>query len=76
MGHDEVKEIKKLFTELQSNLNQKFDQIDKRFEQVDLRFDQVDKRLEKISKDIESIERVTKFREMYENIDRLAKQGV
>ena len=60
MSQDEMKELKRLFTDLQSNINS--------------RFDAIDGRLEKISKDIESIDKVTGFREMSENIDRFTKK--
>jgi hypothetical protein len=62
MRQDETNELEKMFSGLKTTLNQ--------------RFDTTDNKLEKISKDIESIERVTRFRESYENIDKFAKQIV
>ena len=61
MSHDEIKELKNMLEGLQNGMNQ--------------RFDTIDRKLEKISNDIESIERVTKFREIFENIDRFAKHS-
>jgi hypothetical protein len=62
MRQDETNKLEKMFSGLKTTLNQ--------------RFDTIDNKLQKISKDIESIERVTRFREIYENIDKFAKQSV
>ncbi len=38
--------IKEEITDLEKNIDKRFEQIDKRFEQIDKRFEQIDKRLE------------------------------
>ena len=76
MSHDEMNELKRLVSELQFNINSRFDAVDSRLDAVDSRLDAVDSRLGTISKDIESINKITMFREVSDNIDRFAKQIV
>ncbi|MHA4843689.1 hypothetical protein ACX0G7_05985 [Flavitalea antarctica] len=62
MSRGDMNELKRLVSELQFNINS--------------RFDAVDSRLDTISKDIESINKITMFREVPDNIDRFARQIV
>jgi len=67
----ELKEFEKRvdsrFTELKSDMDKRFEEVNKRFEQVDKRFEQIDKRFEQIE---------LKFDKLIERIDTRIDAGM
>jgi len=67
----ELKEFEKRvdsrFTELKSDMDKRFEEVNKRFEQVDRRFEQIDKRFEQIE---------LKFDKLIERIDTRIDAGM
>ena len=63
----QVSEIKDDIKNLETRMNQRFEQVDKRFEQVDKRFEQVDKRFGQMD---------AKLDKLIERIDRRTDEGL
>ena len=63
--------VAKGFTDMQDQMDRRFEQMDRRFEQVDKRFEQVDKRFEQVDKRFEQVD--LKFDQIYNILDNHTK---